>query len=234
MKKLIYLLSIAMMILGSCTEENIDPSTTNYTVSIVRECLAANELTPVTDKALVTLNIRGTEYKQHTDSLLNAHFNDILSGTATVTVTYKGYAPTKFVVDIIEKESQTSTVSMLPSSGEYAAQLFGVISAAGISIPDNINVIITPQDTVSHLVRHSGNGSLKSVYVDGLTRTVVQVQDSKFEATLPATSAGIDYTIVADDFTDAESGELFTCKPQQVTLFSGKKSAVQIKYAQPE
>ena len=234
MKKLIYILSIAMMFLGSCTEENIDPSTTNYTVSIVRECLAADELTPVNDKALVTLMIGNTEYKQHTDSLLNASFNDIPFGTATVTVTYKGYAPTKFVVGIIEKESQTSTVSMLPSSGKYAAQLVGVISAAGNAIPDDINVIITPQDTVSHLVKHSGNGKVQSVYVEGLTRTVVTVQEGKFEATMPATSAGIDYTIVADDFTDAESGELFTCKPQQITLFSGKKSAVQIKYAQPE
>ena len=234
MKKIFYILSIAMLIFGSCTEENIDPATTNYTVSIVRECLAADELTPVTDQALVTLNIRGTEYKQHTDSLLNVHFNDILSGTATVTVTYKGYAPTKFVVGIMDKESQSSTVSMLPSSGKYAAQLVGVLSAAGNVIPDNINVIITPQDTVSNLIQHNGKGVVQSVYVEGLTRTVVTVQEGKFEATMPATSAGIGYTIVADDFTDAASGELFTCKPQKITLFSGKKSAVQIKYAQPE
>ncbi|MBP5502158.1 MAG: hypothetical protein J6Y24_05145 [Bacteroidales bacterium] len=234
MKKIFYILSIAMLIFGSCTEENIDPATTNYTVSIVRECLAADELTPVTDSALVTLNIRGNIFHQYTDSLLNANFKDILSGTTTVTVDYKGFSQTKFVVDLIDKESQSTTVSMMPSSGKYAAELSGVLTAAGTPVEQNLNIIITPQDSICNLVKHNGNGSVSSVYVENLSRKVIEAKDGKFSATMPATSAGLKYTIVADDFEDSNTGTLFKSVTQDITLYSGKKSVVQIKYVQPE
>ncbi|MBP5369075.1 MAG: hypothetical protein J6Z01_11540 [Bacteroidales bacterium] len=235
MKKIFYLIALITPLLFSCTEENLgEPVTTNYTVSIVRECLAPEELTPVTDQALVTLNIRGTEYKEYTDSLLNANFKDILSGTATVTITYQGFSQTKYVVNIIDKESQSTSVSMIPSSGKYAAELSGVLTAAGTTIPQDINIIITPQDTVSNLIKHSGKGSVSSVYVENLTRKVIAAKDGKFSVTMPATSAGIGYTIVADDFIDPVSGEMFKCVAQDISLYSGKKSVMQIKYVQPE
>ena len=200
----------------------------------MRECLAPEELIPVTDQALVTLNIRGTEYKEHTDSLLNANFKDILSGTATVTIDYQGFSQTKYVVNIIDKESQNTSVKLIPSSGKYAAELSGILSAIGTSIPQDINIIITPQDTVSNLIKHNGKGSISSVYVENLTRKVITAQDGKFTATMPATSAGIGYTIVADDFIDPNTGLLYKCVAQDINLYSGKKSVVQIKYVQPE
>ncbi|MBR6176318.1 MAG: hypothetical protein IKQ70_00370 [Bacteroidales bacterium] len=235
MKKIFYLIALIPPLLFSCTEENLgEPLTTNYTVSIVRECLAPEELTPVTDQALVTINIRGTEYQEYTDSLLNANFKDILSGTATVTINYQGFSQTKYVVNIIDKESQSTSVSMIPSSGKYAAELSGVLSADGTTIPQDINIIITPRDTVSNLIKHSGNGSISSVYVENITRKVIAAQDAKFTATMPATSTGIGYTIVADDFIDPITGKMFKCVAQDISLYSGKKSVTQIKYVQPE
>ena len=235
MKKIFYILSIALLF-GSCTEENLEePVTTNYTVSIVRECLSADELTPIIngEGATVTLNNSGTVYQQHTDSLLNARFVDIKPGTTTVTIDYEGFSQTKYVVNIIDKESQSTSVSMIPSSGQYAAELAGVLSATGITIPQDINIIITPLDTVKNLVKHSGKGGVSSVYVENLTRKVIAAQNGKFSATMPATSAGISYTIVADDFIDTDTETLFKCVAQDITLYSGKKSVVQIKYVQP-
>lgn|GEM_PF-4524809 len=233
MKHLIYI-TLALLALASCTEENIDLNTTDYTVSIVRECLSPEELTPVNDSALVTLNIRGNIYQQYTDSLLTASFKDILPGTTTVTIDYPGFSQTKYVVNIVEKESQSTSVSLIPSSGKYAAELSGVLAAAGTTIPQDINVIITPQDTISNLVKHNGNGAISSVYVESLSRKVIAAKDGKFSATMPAISAGTGYTIVADDFIDPDTETLFECVAQDITLYSGKKSVVQIKYVQPE
>ncbi len=235
MKKIFYILSIALLF-GSCTEENLEePITTNYTVSIIRECLAADELTPIIngEGATITLNNSGTVYQQHTDSLLNARFVDIKPGTTTVTIDYEGFSQTKYVVNIIDKESQSTSVSMIPSSGQYAAELAGVLSATGITIPQDINIIITPLDTVKNLVKHNGKGGVSSVYVENLTRKVIAAQNGKFSATMPATSAGISYTIVADDFIDTDTETLFKCVAQDITLYSGKKSVIQIKYVQP-
>ncbi len=236
MKKIFYILAIAMLIFGSCTEENLDePVTTNYTVSIVRECLAADELTPIIngEGATITLNNSGTVYQQHTDSLLNARFIDIKPSTTTVTIDYEGFSQTKYVVNIIDKESQSTSVSMIPSSGQYAADLSGVLYASGITIPQGINIIITPRDTVKNLVKHNGKGGVSSVYVENLTRKVIVSQNGKFTATMPATSVGISYTIVADDFIDPDTETLLKCESQEITLYSGKKSVVQIKYVQP-
>lgn len=232
MKKIFYILSIALLF-GSCTEENLEePVTTNYTVSIVRECLAADELTPIIngEGATITLNNSGTVYQQHTDSLLNARFVDIKPGTTTVTIDYEGFSQTKYVVNIIDKESQSTSVSMIPSSGQYAAELSGYLTAAGNPVKQDINVIITPQDTISKLVRHNGKGAVSSVYVDNLSRKVVEVKDGSFSVTMPATSAGIKYNIIADDFVDSENHAIHTYGGSSIILYSGKKSVVEIKY----
>ena len=136
------------------------------------------------------------------------------------------------MVNIVEKESQSTSVSLIPSSGKYAAELSGVLAAAGTTIPQDINVIITPQDTISNLVKHNGNGAISSVYVESLSRKVIAAKDGKFSATMPAISAGTGYTIVADDFIDPDTETLFECVAQDITLYSGKKSVVQIKYVQ--
>ena len=126
-------------------------------------------------------------------------------------------------------DDATRTVTIPTEEG-----LFDVgLSAAGITIPQDINIIITPRDTVKNLVKHNGKGGVSSVYVENLTRKVIATQNGKFTAAMPATSAGITYTIVADGFIGPDTETLLKCESQDITLYSGKKSVVQIKYVQP-
>ena len=230
MKKIFYILAIAA-VLVSCTEENLEePATTNYSVKISREFLSPDEFTPLSDNVLVTLNVGNALYTEKTDSLLTARFKNIKPGNATVTIDYEGFSQVKYVVNIVDKESQNSTVSVIPCEGKYAATLSGYLTAAGKTVNQAINVIITPQDTIRNLVKHSGKGALSSVYVEGLTRKVVEVTNGTFTVTMPATSYGIHYNMVADDFLDNDTKAIHTYSGESITLYSGKKSVVEIKY----
>lgn len=231
MKHHIYIAAISLFMLAACTEENLtEPATTNYSVNISREFLSPEEFTPLSSNAVVTLNVSNTQYKEQTDSLLTAHFNNIKPGNATVTIDYEGFSQVKYVVNIVGNESQSSTVSVIPCKGKYAATLSGYLTAGGKAVTQPINVIITPLDTISNLVKHSGKGTVSSVYVDGITRKVVEVTNGTFTATMPATSYGIHYNIVADDFVDSGTQTIHTYSGEGITLFSGKKSVIEIKY----
>ncbi|MCQ2975363.1 MAG: hypothetical protein MJ211_11215 [Bacteroidales bacterium] len=228
MKNTLYILASLLLIITSCTEENIPDLTTCYYVKLTHECYTGNELFPVTDSALVSINVNNTIYEKYTDSLLTANFKDIKPGTATVTINYNGFSEVKYVVELIQDESQNSTITMIPSSGEYSATLTGVVSTE-CEIPQNINVIITPLDTVSNLISHNGKGVISSVYYENITRKVVNLTNKQFSTTMPATSTGLNYIINIDDFIDPNTNKIYTFKPQQITLYSGKKSVCEIK-----
>lgn len=228
MKKIILIACGIILILASCTKENIsdEPYSDSingvrirYVVNILDGSASAGKSIMPIDSTTVCVVVNDSVYETPVDENGIAIFNNLFAGNATVKVKCEGYTTANLIVDLKAMPDTTniydasnrrvvsSIIHIFPTEGESMANISGKIFA-DLDLTDsdyetvtknlNIRAVVNPQD-LYRFVDHDCSGGIIDLSYEGLFYSGANTSGN-YNISVPAALVGLEYIISADDF----------------------------------
>jgi len=262
----IVLMGMVSLFVIACKKENIqekpaiDPNESvsgrkiKYTVLVVHAENSTKSIKEI-DSAIVSLAMNDKIYSMPTDTNGMAVFNNIVSGTAAVSIRMKNHTTANLIVDLYARNDSSydasnirnasTMVALFPITGIGTARVKGIAFAeldltnstrefvpSGIGLQARIET-----NQLLNYFNHSGEGKILSAQYENVIISSLINSAGAYELNVPASARGLKIILNGDDFdylrklnTTDVSRTIYSLKPDTILVYSNRIKIRDLNY----